>query len=102
MPFEYWEYQFEGAYTSCDLLKSNAGVYVIWCESEGNWTVLDVGEAADVKKRVKNHDRTRCWEEHCRGTIYYTATYTPSLQQADRMKIEERIRNLASPLCGSR
>lgn len=102
MPFEYWGYQFEGTYTSRESLRSRSGVYVIWCENEGKWTVLDVGEAADVKERVKTHDRADCWENKCSGTIYYSATYTPNLQQAERMKIEQRIRNLANPPCGRR
>jgi hypothetical protein len=99
IPFEYWGYQFEGAYTSPDSLKSRSGVYVIWCENKGKWTVLDVGESDNVKERVKNHDRTDCWSRNCSGTIYYSATYTPNLQQAGRMKIEEKIRQLADPLC---
>lgn len=102
MPFEYWEYQFEGAFTSPDSLKSTSGVYVIWCKKEGEWAVLYVGEATDVKERVKNHDRARCWAQNCSGTIYYTATYTPNLQPEERMKIEQKIRSLANPLCGSR
>ena len=102
MPFEHWGYQFEGAYKSRDSLKSRSGVYVIWCENGGEWTVLDVGEAADVKERVKNHDRDNCWKSNCSGTIYYTATYTPNLQPEERTKIEQKIRNLANPLCGSR
>ena len=102
MPFERWGYQFEGAYTSADLLKPKGGVYVIWCENEGNWSVLDVGESGDVRERVKTHDRIPCWKGNCSGTIYYSATYTPGLQQADRMEIEGRIRSLASPPCGSR
>ena len=102
MPFERWSYQFEGAYTSRESLRSRSGVYVIWCENEGNWTVLDVGEADDVKKRVSNHDRADCWEDMCSGTIYYSATYTPNLQQAERMQIEQRIRDLANPLCSKR
>lgn len=102
MPFEYWEYQFEGAFTSPDSLKSTSGIYVIWCENGGNWTVLDVGEAANVKESVKNDDRADCWEDKCSGTIYYTATYTPKLQQAERMQREQRIRKLANPLCGKR
>ncbi len=100
MPFEHWGYHFEGAYALADSLKSKAGVYVIWCERGGNWAVLDVGEAADVKKRVKNHERSVCWKDQCGGRVYYSATYTPKVGEADRMKIEERIRSLASPPCG--
>lgn len=102
MPFEYWGYQFEGAYTSCEYLRSRSGVYVIWCENEGKWTVLDVGEAADVKERVKNHDRTDCWAQNCSGIICYSATYTPNRQQTKRIEIEERIRKLTNPPCGKR
>ncbi len=102
MPFEYWGYQFEGAFTSPDSLKSTSGVYVIWCENEGEWAVLDVGATDDVKKQVSNHDHARYWAQNCSGTIYYSATYTPKLQLEERMKIEQKIRNLANPICGSR
>ena len=102
MGFERWGYQFDGTYTSPDSLDSRAGVYVIWCKNEENWTVLDVGEAADVKDRVSNHDRADCWSRHCSGTIYYSAICTPNLQQPGRIAIEQRIRNLTNPPCGER
>ena len=100
MGFEYLGYQFDGAYTSPDFLEPASGVYVIWCENEGMWTVLDVGEADDVKERVKNHDRADCWERNRSGTIYYSATYTPNLQQTKRIEIEGKIRRLTNPPCG--
>lgn len=98
MPFERWGYQFEGAYKSPDSLKSRSGVYVIWCESEGKWTVLEVGEAADVRGRVKNHGCADRWVKDCPGTVYYSATYTPNLQQAERTVIEQKIKDLAKSL----
>lgn len=100
MSFERWGYQFDGAYTSPDSLQSRSGVYVIWCKYGDNWTVLDVGESADVRERVGNHERAGCWSRNCLGTIYYSATYTPNLQQAGRVQIEQRIRNLTNPPCG--
>ena len=102
MPFEHWGYQFEGAYSSSDLLKSKPGVYVIWCESDNKWTVIDVGEAADVKKRVQNHDRARCWGKKCGGTVYYSATYQPASDREERLRIEQEIRDKAEPMCGER
>jgi hypothetical protein len=102
MGFVRWGYEFDGAYTSPDSLQSRSGVYVIWCKKGDTWTVLDVGEAADVKERVSNHDRTDCWSQHCSGIIYYSATYTPHLQQPGRMEIEQRIRDLTNPPCGKR
>ena len=102
MGFERWGYQFEGAWTDPNKLESRSGVYVIWCKSGDDWTVLDVGEAHDVKNRVLNHDRKDCWERYCSGTIYYSATYTPHLQQPGREEIEQHIRDLINPPCGER
>lgn len=102
MSFERWGYEFDGAYPSPDSLQAGSGVYVIWCESEDTWTVLDVGEADDIKGRVSNHDRADCWSWNCSGTIYYSATYTPNLQQGERIEIEQRIRDLTNPPCGKR
>lgn len=96
MSFERWGYQFDGAYTLPDSLQSRSGVYVIWCKSGVDWTVLDVGESANVKDRVSNHERADCWRRNCSGTIYYTATYTSS----GREEIEQRIRTLTNPPCG--
>jgi len=102
MSFEKWGYEFDGAYKSPDPLQARSGVYVIWCRDGDNWTVLDVGEAADVKDRINTHERADCWSRKCSGTIYYSATYTPNLQQVGRMEIEQRIRRLSDPLCGER
>lgn len=102
MGFKAWGHDFDGAYDSPDHLQSRSGVYVIWCKSGDSWTVLDVGETADVKERVSQHDRANCWSRNCSGTIYYSATYTPNLHQAGRMEIEKMIRNSTNPPCGER
>lgn len=102
MAFERWGYQFDGAYLSPESLSQKAGVYVIWCENGSNWSVLDVGEATDVRARVSNHDRSDCWKRNCSGKIQYSATYTPNLQQAGRIEIEKRIRSLKPVACGER
>lgn len=102
MGFERWGYQFEGAWSDPNNLESRSGVYVIWCKSGDNWNVIDVGESHNVKERVLNHDRSDCWNRNCRGTLYYSATYTPNQQQAGRMEVEQYIRNQTNPPCGDR
>jgi len=106
MGFEMWGYQFEGAYRSPDSLESRPGIYVVWCEDGGEWTVLYVGESANVKERVANHERADCWRRNCSGSgaIYYSATYTPNLRQATRIEIEREIRRKINPPppCGER
>jgi hypothetical protein len=102
MSFERWGYTFEGAWDDPNRLEARSGVYVIWCKDGDTWTVLDVGESGDVKGRVLSHDRKEEWMRHCKGTIYYSATYTPNLEQAGRMEVEQKIRGAASPPCGER
>jgi hypothetical protein len=100
MSFERWGHTFEGAWTDPNQLESRSGVYVIWCETGDNWEVVDVGESHDVKNRVLNHDRKDCWERNCSGAIYYSGTYTPNMEQAERRRIEQAIRARANPPCG--
>ena len=100
MGFERWGYKFEGAFTDPERLEPQSGVYVIWCKTDDTWTVIDVGESADVKRRVKTHDRAAQWGCLCSGMLYYSAIYTPNLQQPGRREIETAIRAQTKPPCG--
>ncbi len=102
MNFELHGYHFEGAFTSANQLQARAGVYVVWCKDGEKWTCLGVGESHNVQERVLNHERASQWRRNCRGTLYYAAHYTPNLQQAGRMQIERRLRQLERPVCGDR
>ena len=102
MEFKRWGYDFDGAYPNCNSLSNKPGIYVIWCKENESWKVLDVGESEDVRKRVCNHDRYKCWQEHCNSTIYYSATYTPELDEDERKNIEKTIREVTDPPCGDR
>ncbi|MCB9779721.1 MAG: hypothetical protein H6742_14245 [Alphaproteobacteria bacterium] len=103
MSFQRWNRTFEGAFTGPSSLEAKGGVYVIWCKKGESWTVLDVGESADVRARVLSHDRKDCWTRNSTGgTLYYSATYTDGLQQQGRMEIEKSIRDAAKPTCGDK
>jgi hypothetical protein len=103
MPFVRWGYSFDGAYRNPDSLEDSAGVYVVWCKSGDHWGVLDVAESTDVRERLATHERSECWKSYCRhGTVYYSATYTPGMQQAGRISIEHAIRDATNPPCGKR
>lgn len=93
MAFERWNRRFEGPFFVPDFLKHEAGVYVIWCNKGDSWTILDVGEALDVKKKVSDQENLTCWQKHCNGKIYYSATYTEGGQREERLKIERMIKS---------
>lgn len=96
------KFTFNGPYISTDNLEDMSGVYAIHCKKNEKYYLLDVGESAEVKSRVENHDRKDCWKRNCDGTINYSVLYTLNKQQAGRMEIEEEIRNEYNPVCGKR
>lgn len=96
MGFVRWGYQFEGAYISSDFLEPVAGIYVVWCKSENNWSVLDVAESTDVKESVIAGEKANLWAKKCKGKVHYTVIYAPNLQDAGRKQIEQKLRDLTN------
>lgn len=94
------EYTFDGVYNSTENLQDKSGVYAIICQKGDKYYIIDVGESANVKTRVQNHDRKDCWKKNCQEIIVYAVLYTPNLQQLGRMEIEQKIRKKFDPFCG--
>lgn len=93
MAFKRWNRRFEGPFFVPDFLKHEAGVYVIWCKNKDTLTVLDVGEAEDIREHVGTHKHIEYWHPYCKGKVYYSATYTEGGQREERLKIERMIRS---------
>lgn len=91
------QYNFEGPFSSTGELKNSSGVYVIL--GGENRIVVDVGESEDVKTRVENHDRKRCWNRQGYPSLSVAVYYTDTLL---RMVIEREIRDNYNPPCGER
>lgn len=87
---------FEGPFADTFSLKNLPGVYVILGNNGGDyWTVVDVGESGDVRRRVENHNRKRDWQGQKLATIAVAALYT----RGNREGLEREIRNFYKPLC---
>ena len=95
-------YSFEGPYTDTAHLADRSGVYAIHCHRNAAYYLIDVGESAEVKTRIDNHDRKDCWRRNCGGTLTVSVLYTPNQQQAGRMAIEQELRKQYDPPCGKR
>jgi len=95
-------YNFEGPYASTNYLEDKSGIYAIVDDRSGTFQLIDVGESATVKSRVESHDRENCWTRNRIGTLKVAVLYTPGLQQAGRMQIEQEIRDQYNPVCGVR
>ena len=96
------DYPFEGPYKSTSNLLDRAGIYaILTLKTNGKYSVVDVGESANVKTRVENHDRKDCWRRNS-NNIVLAAYYTPNLQQSGRMMIEQDLRDRYNAPCGER
>jgi len=94
------QYTFEGPYDNTGPLDDRSGVYAILCLRDSKYYVVDVGESAQVKTRVDNHDRKGSWQRKCSGTLMVAVYYTPHLQSSGRMSVEQEIRAQYNPPCG--
>ena len=93
-------YDFEGPYTSIDRLRSQSGVYVITTKvPDGTHNIIDVGESANIRNRVSNHDRLSEWSRFNKSDIYASVYYC---DEANRMAIERAVRERFAPPCGDR
>lgn len=90
MPIEIGGYRFRGPHRNPKALLHSSGVYVIL---GGNgvteWTVLEIGEAADVRRHVDNHERARKWRAFNHLLTAVAILYVPA---PDRMYIEQELR----------
>lgn len=103
MSFTLCGYTFEGPYSSTASLENRSGVYAILKDNKAiiKSDVVDIGESAEVRNRVENHDRQDCWKRNA-ATIYYGVLYTPNAQQSGRMEIEQDLRKQIDPPCGKK
>ena len=78
-------YSFEGPYSNTDLLQDCSGIYAILDRgTDGQYTVIDIGESAEVKTRVETHDRKLCWTHNANGVLNVAVMYTPTLSEQGR------------------
>ncbi len=101
MSFKLGKYSFNGPYTSTDDLKDRSGVYAIVCKTDNEFFLSDVGESLRVRTRIENNDKKECWKKNCTGQITVFVYYTPFLKQQKRLHIEQELRELYHPACGT-
>jgi hypothetical protein len=102
MSIQIGQYAFEGPYKDTSLFQNLSGVYAVLCHNNGQYNIVDIGEAGDVRNRLDTHDRKDCWKRECKGTLLFCVLYTPHKQQAGRMVIEQELRAQFKPPCGKK
>lgn len=100
MSIKIGNYDFQGPYSNKNSIAGLSGVYVVLDRNRnGGYTVVDIGESANIKTRLNNHDRESCWQRNISGQITFAAIYTT---EQSRMRIEKLLREKYAPACGVR
>ena len=100
MSIQIGKYHAEGPFGKEADLQARSGVYVILGRTSQSqkWNVVDVGESADVRERVTNHDRAPCWRGQGHARLAVAAIYSDARK---RISIERELRAQFSPPCGT-
>lgn len=104
--------EWEGPYTTTDLIPDNAGIYMILSGKPNKggdyppnlYKLLDIGQAGGIKTRLDDHNRTDCWEskkpkDHT-IVFKYALMPTKTFDRSDRLSVECCIRSKTDPPCG--
>lgn len=80
-------------------LQARSGVYVILGRRNvtDGWSVVDIGEAGNIRERVSGHDRAPCWHRQGHAELSVAMIYA---DERNRMLIEHQLRTLYNPPCG--
>ena len=94
-------YSFEGPFPRAASLKNQSGAYAVLGRNgqADKWSIVDIGESAEVRDRVENHDRKDCWERQGYATLAMAARYCDT---SSRVRIESVLRKQYNPPCGER
>ena len=96
------KYNFQGPYSSLNKLKNKPGLYAVH-RLDDKQVILDLGEAAMIKDRIKTHERMKCWLRCSRTQgIAISAYYTRHWTQSSRMQTINNLRKQYSPPCGKK
>jgi hypothetical protein len=92
-------YRFEGPLDTPRELRDRPGIYAILDVRGSDCRIVDVGESPDVRSRVMNHDRRKCWAQSAKGTLKVAVHYTHSTPIQWRRKIKDDLSDLFVPPC---
>ncbi len=97
------KYTFTGPFKSLNKLKNKPGLYAVHCPEKKGYKLIDLGEAAMIRDRIKSHERMKCWLLHSQNRgITLSVYYTKNWPQTNRMKVVKELREIYNPPCGKK
>jgi hypothetical protein len=101
MSFKVADYSFMGTYRIDDIddIKDWPGLYAVLCRRNNKHFLVDVGETNSLRSEIEESDRRETWEENCSGDLVVAVKYTMEMHQAERARMERKIRKRHNPPC---
>src|SRR5580693_9050310 len=101
MSIKVGEYLFEGSYMAPGDLRNKPGLFLVTEFLKGRHRILDLDEAAEVRKAVEFHGRRDCWlQKSEKYELRVSVLYTPGLTPGQRAALEKKLRARLAPPCG--
>ncbi len=88
---------FDGPHDINSNFNQVAGVYLL--HDGEKW--IDVGETENLKDRILNHERKKCWQRNA-GLKPIKLEFLSETNQQKRLLIEQELRRRLKPTCGDR
>jgi len=96
------QFPFAGPFPTLTKIKNETGVYAVLCEFVDKFYLLDVGLSDEVKNKIANHERIKCWERFKKGKIRYAVLYTDVFPNLSDSQIVKNIRSTYKNIpCGA-
>jgi hypothetical protein len=101
MSFKVAGYSFMGAYPIDEVadVKDWPGLYAVLCRRNNKHFLVDVGETNNLRSELEESGRREMWEENCSGDLVVVVKYTMEMHQAERSRMEHKIRRRHNPPC---
>ena len=85
------DFLFDGPHKTLKKIDNKPGVFVIISQLHEKFYLLDVDHSNNVKNAIKEHKRSKDWENYHKGLLRYAIHY--KLKAEERKKIEKKIRS---------
>ncbi|GEM_PF-3595430 len=79
---------FNGPYAVTSFLENSAGVYLVVCQDNGRWRIVDCGQAERVRDHLESHRLADVWQ---RDSASFAVWYTVGPREEERMQLVREI-----------
>lgn len=93
-------YDFHGPFKHLKMIDDRSGLFAVHYYCTGNYYLLDIDHAGQLRSALREHSRQPEWERFRRGMLTFSVIYTETKSSADREALVRQLRREYEPACG--